>query len=58
MNYKTIMVPLCRHKNKPDAACRKLARCTSCRRVLRSFDKGWLCNTCREADRTGGLNHD
>jgi len=52
MKPKTSPFFLCKLKNRPDAACRKLRRCRDCGRVLRfSFDDS-LCPTCAsETDR-------
>lgn len=37
---------LCKLKNRPDAACRKLPRCTKCGRVLRFSFADSLCPAC------------
>jgi hypothetical protein len=46
MKTKTLTFELCRHRNRPDAAC-KTPRCCRCGRPLRPFDKGWTCTSCR-----------
>jgi len=40
---------LCRFKNRPDATCRKLARCRVCGRVLFFSFADRLCSGCAES---------
>lgn len=48
MKIKTTVATVCRHRDRPDAACRRLARCRRCGRVLRVHDHApTLCNDCR-----------
>ena len=45
MQPKTIY--LCRHRHRPDAACRNLIRCTICGRVLMAWERLGRCQACR-----------
>jgi len=50
MKYALTPTPLCRHRDRTDAACRGLARCRRCGCVLRVYDHAPdRCNACRSA---------
>jgi hypothetical protein len=38
---------LCKHRHRPDAVCRRLPRCRACDRVLKPFERGWVCADCK-----------
>jgi hypothetical protein len=38
---------LCRHRRSNDAACFRLPRCQRCGRVLKQFEPGYVCTSCR-----------
>ncbi len=47
MKIKLTQARLCRFRDAPDAACRKLPRCRSCGRVLHVFDHTPdICHDC------------
>lgn len=48
-----IVIPktFCKYRHRPDAACRGLARCRRCGRVLQVFDHAPdVCHRCAELD--------
>jgi tRNA(Ile2) C34 agmatinyltransferase TiaS len=38
---------LCRHRRANDSACFKMPRCQQCHRVLKPFERGYICTDCR-----------
>ena len=46
MKVVTTTAILCRNRNRPDAKCRLLARCSRCNRVMKFREKGYLCDAC------------
>jgi hypothetical protein len=56
MNIKITMAELCRYRRRPDAACRKLIRCTLCGRVLQAFERVGRCTDCRQERDAPRLN--
>ncbi len=48
---------LCRHRHFESAACRKLARCSKCNRVLRFGERGFLCGECTRKTDKGAVKN-
>jgi hypothetical protein len=44
---KIVTVQLCRRRERADAACRRLLRCTQCGRVLQAWERVGRCQSCR-----------
>jgi hypothetical protein len=47
MQSKTITFELCRRRDRRDAVCRRLLRCTQCGRVMQAWERLGRCNSCR-----------
>ena len=54
MKPKITIAFLCRNRQRPDAACRKLTRCARCGQALRFGQRGWLCSDCTHGKKEGG----
>ncbi len=50
MKYKLTPTLLCRHRDKTDAACKKLSRCGDCGCALHPTESG-KCGKCKAIDR-------
>lgn len=49
MKVKVATSILCKFRNEPDAACRRLPRCRTCGRVLHVAERHvGTCSTCRK----------
>jgi len=46
MKIKITQATLCRFRDRPDAACRKLSRCSSCARTLHPTERV-VCASCK-----------
>ena len=49
MKYATSYTPLCRHRHRHDARCRRLPRCSTCGRVLTRWAFSGRCDLCERA---------